>query len=141
MKRFFSPPLGSRFHHHYHCLATSPALFSTTAISSSEVKYLPQDRCGLDEKGMEDIISDVNSLEPLNPVARDSGLSKFKVEAARDSKVTCKGDVGQDEEEEMPDVPEEDQKSLRIAIIGAPNSGKSTLVNQLLGQKVCIKIR
>lgn len=34
-----------------------------------------------------------------------------------------------------PDQPPE-PKVLRIAIIGAPNAGKSTLSNQLLGRKV-----
>lgn len=30
----------------------------------------------------------------------------------------------------------EDQRILRAAILGVPNAGKTTLVNQLLGQKV-----
>lgn len=30
-----------------------------------------------------------------------------------------------------------DQRVLRAAILGVPNAGKTTLVNQLLGQKVC----
>ena len=34
------------------------------------------------------------------------------------------------------EVPLSEQRSLRVAIIGAPNAGKSTLVNQLLQQKV-----
>ena len=33
------------------------------------------------------------------------------------------------------EVPVSEQKSLRVAIIGAPNAGKSTLINQLLKQK------
>ncbi len=40
--------------------------------------------------------------------------------------------VGKEEQE----VPLAEQRSLRVAIIGAPNAGKSTLVNQLLQQKV-----
>lgn len=37
---------------------------------------------------------------------------------------------------EWREVPVSDQRSLRVAIIGTPNSGKSTLVNQFLHQKV-----
>lgn len=37
--------------------------------------------------------------------------------------------------ENRPDQPQ-NPKVLRIAIIGAPNAGKSTLSNQLLGRKV-----
>ena len=30
------------------------------------------------------------------------------------------------------------QRLLRAAVLGVPNAGKTTLVNQLLGRKVCI---
>ncbi len=43
---------------------------------------------------------------------------------------------GEEREEEREEVPVTQQRSLRVAIIGAPNAGKSTLVNQLLQQKV-----
>lgn len=38
-----------------------------------------------------------------------------------------------------PDQPP-DSKVLKVAIIGAPNVGKSTLSNQLLGRKVCLSL-
>lgn len=40
------------------------------------------------------------------------------------------------DEEEEGEVREEDQKSLAVGIIGAPNAGKSTLTNYMVGSKV-----
>ncbi|CBI27222.3 hypothetical protein VitviT2T_000100 [Vitis vinifera] len=40
-----------------------------------------------------------------------------------------------DEEDDMP-VKEEDQRSLSVGIIGAPNAGKSSLTNHVVGTKV-----
>jgi len=34
--------------------------------------------------------------------------------------------------------PDEAQRLLKVAIIGAPNAGKSTLLNKLLSWKVCL---
>lgn len=45
-------------------------------------------------------------------------------------------DPGMERRQESEEVPVSEQRSLRVAIIGAPNAGKSTLVNQLLQQKV-----
>ena len=42
-----------------------------------------------------------------------------------------------EEDSEVPPSPSvEEQKSLRAAVIGESNAGKSTLINQLLRQKV-----
>ncbi|CAG9773933.1 unnamed protein product [Ceutorhynchus assimilis] len=35
------------------------------------------------------------------------------------------------------DFPDEDTKMLKVSIIGVPNSGKSTFINQLMDRKVC----
>ncbi|XP_012254706.1 GTPase Era, mitochondrial [Athalia rosae] len=40
-------------------------------------------------------------------------------------------------EHDFPQLRREERKSLRIAILGAPNAGKSTLINQLVEHQVC----
>ncbi|KAH6776219.1 GTP-binding family protein [Perilla frutescens var. hirtella] len=45
-------------------------------------------------------------------------------------------DSGESEDEEEREVTEEDQKSLAVGIIGAPNAGKSALTNYMVGSKV-----
>lgn len=49
----------------------------------------------------------------------------------------CRSHVVSSENAERQEEPcQGDQRVLRAAIIGVPNAGKTTLVNQLLGQKV-----
>ncbi|KAH1242588.1 GTP-binding protein ERG [Glycine max] len=62
---------------------------------------------------------------------RRRALAKALLEAAMDE--------GEDEEEEGKGaglVKEDDQKSLSVGIIGAPNAGKSALTNYMVGTKV-----
>nr|O82626.1 RecName: Full=GTP-binding protein ERG [Antirrhinum majus]CAA76925.1 ERG protein [Antirrhinum majus] len=56
---------------------------------------------------------------------KSAALAKSLLEAALD-----------DEEVEVGEVKEEDQKSLSVGIIGAPNAGKSALTNYIVGTKV-----
>ncbi|XP_075481799.1 LOW QUALITY PROTEIN: GTP-binding protein ERG-like [Primulina tabacum] len=48
----------------------------------------------------------------------------------------CLDEQDEDEDVEVGEVKEEDQKSLSVAIIGAPNAGKSALTNFMVGTKV-----
>ncbi|KAG6392190.1 hypothetical protein SASPL_146401 [Salvia splendens] len=45
-------------------------------------------------------------------------------------------DAGESEDDEEREVTEEEQKSLAVGIIGAPNAGKSALTNYMVGTKV-----
>ncbi|EPS72273.1 hypothetical protein M569_02487, partial [Genlisea aurea] len=63
---------------------------------------------------------------------------KKKKKAAALAKVLLGGSTDEDEDKDIEarEVKEEDQKSLSVAIIGAPNAGKSSLTNFMVGSKV-----
>ncbi|KAK7273992.1 hypothetical protein RIF29_15061 [Crotalaria pallida] len=62
---------------------------------------------------------------------RRRALAKALLEAALENK-----DEEEEEERKAVVVNEEDQKSLSVGIIGAPNAGKSALTNYVVGTKV-----
>ncbi|PIN17247.1 Ras-like GTPase ERA [Handroanthus impetiginosus] len=74
-------------------------------------------------------ISDFRILKREKEKKKKAGaLAKALLEAALDE--------DEDEDVDEREVKEEDQKSLSVGIIGAPNAGKSALTNNMVGAKV-----
>ncbi|CAN1190643.1 GTP-binding protein ERG [Linum perenne] len=107
-----------------------PAIDSDVSVSSSSKdeptwneKY--RERADKAVFGKETQKMDLKTLHEEEEDMKRRVLARALLEAA------LKGD---DEEEEL--VREEDQKSLSVGIIGAPNAGKSSLTNYMVGTKV-----
>ncbi|EQB78402.1 GTPase Era, mitochondrial [Camelus ferus] len=76
------------------------------------------------------------------PSGQNSALDCFLGLSQPDSSLTCRApavSIRKDEQDLLlvhrPDMPE-NPRVLRVVLLGAPNAGKSTLSNQLLGRKV-----
>ncbi|MEO0943294.1 MAG: ribosome biogenesis GTPase Der [Pseudomonadota bacterium] len=68
--------------------------------------------------------------EALRPVAEAHAAQAARIEAEAPLV-----DVTVSEDEDAPDFAPTAEKPLQIAVVGRPNAGKSTLINQLLGEE------
>jgi tRNA U34 5-carboxymethylaminomethyl modifying GTPase MnmE/TrmE len=102
--------------------------------------HMASDSCDGDSSSGEGSGSDADSDwsdEGLDPQA-----AAFLAELRRDAKLMAEGedDLQQGLDQQMEGwgqgVPAEQQRLLQVAVVGAPNAGKSTLVNVLVGAKV-----
>ncbi|CAN0840894.1 GTP-binding protein ERG [Linum grandiflorum] len=115
-----------------------PGIDSDAAsVSSSSSKSIPGEEPTWDEKYRERANKVIFGTEKqpqkvnLKTLHEEEEDMKRRVLARALLEAALKGD---DEEEEL--VMEEDQKSLSVGIIGAPNAGKSSLTNYMVGTKV-----
>ena len=74
-----------------------------------------------------------DAVEPLTPDPQPWGRGPAWIAAAAVPEHTHDGEVAGSEEQ---GVPRSEQRLLQAGIVGVPNSGKSTLTNALVGQKV-----
>ncbi|CAI0460381.1 unnamed protein product [Linum tenue] len=109
-----------------------PATNSDASVSSSKTLQEPTWNVKYRERADKFIFGEETQKSKLKTALHEEEDDlKRRVLARALLEAALKGD---DEEEEL--VREEDQKSLSVGIIGAPNAGKSSLTNYMVGTKV-----
>ncbi|CAL1393750.1 unnamed protein product [Linum trigynum] len=110
----------------------NPATDSDASVSSSKTLQEPTWNVKYRERADKFIFGEETQKSKLKTALHEEEDDlKRRVLARALLEAALKGD---DEEEEL--VREEDQKSLSVGIIGAPNAGKSSLTNYMVGTKV-----
>ncbi|KAF6139560.1 hypothetical protein GIB67_015517 [Kingdonia uniflora] len=91
-----------------------------------------------DNKYRQKVNKTVFRIKPISQTAQEEDEEEERQRATLLAKVLLQAALRKpdDEEEEDMLVKEEDQKSLSVGIIGAPNAGKSALTNFMVGSKV-----
>lgn len=114
---------------HFDDLNLNPAGGGSTGSSNQESTWEEKYRDRVKSKVFGENVSHLRVLQREEEKKRKAGrLANELLEAALDE--------GESEEVDEREVTEEDQKSLAVGIIGAPNAGKSALTNYMVETKV-----
>ncbi len=83
-------------------------------------------------RGIDPMLEALTAAVTQKPLVHDDSETRDHIEPLEDDDDDANEDVP-DEDGEVPDV--EDDKPLRVAFVGRPNAGKSSLANRLLGEE------